>query len=236
MNLIQLELPQQSPPKESILKKIGLAVFALGMLVFFAGATGAFESIPLLYCIGSIGLATLGGILFILPSRTDGFPGIKNNGVMFRSASNRGMLAWVTAVFLTGFYILLYWGPPLSTISLLICAVSSVKCLRSWFLLINGLRSFFLIEFGPISSSTLKPSFSNSSKSLSPKSSILGGSGIFSLIRLLFSRYFFVLALLFGGFTGIFSSGICSLSLLIESKLILFIYKLSYTNLRRLKL
>ena len=111
MNLIQIEIPQPSHPRESILKKIGGAVVALGMLIFLAGATGAFEHHVLLYCLGSLGMATLGGILFILPDRSNGLPGIKNNGVMFSSASNRGAVAWATAVFLTGFYILLYWYP-----------------------------------------------------------------------------------------------------------------------------
>ena len=156
MNLIQIDLPQQSPPKESILKKIGLTVFALGLLVFFSGATGAFETIQLLYCLGSLGLATIGGILFILPSSTDGFPGIKNNGVMFRSASNRGMLAWVTGVFFTGFYVLLYWYPEylkglISSTDVLSYAMTG-KAATQWFfygtiytlaILVMGLKMIF---------------------------------------------------------------------------------------------
>jgi ferredoxin-type protein NapH len=35
--------------------------------------------------------------------------GIKNNGVMFRSLSTRGMWAYLVAVLLTGFYVCLYW-------------------------------------------------------------------------------------------------------------------------------
>ena len=35
--------------------------------------------------------------------------GIKNNGVMFRSLSNRGIVAYLTGILLTGFYVCLYW-------------------------------------------------------------------------------------------------------------------------------
>lgn len=35
--------------------------------------------------------------------------GIKNNGVMFRSLSNRGLWAYLTGILLTGFYVCLYW-------------------------------------------------------------------------------------------------------------------------------
>ncbi len=157
MNLIQIDIPQQEThPKESILKKIGLAVFALGLLIFLSGATGAFEQVKLLYCLGSLGLATLGGVLFILPSRNEGFPGIKNNGVMFRSASNRGMLAWVTGVFLTGFYVLLYWYPEyltglISSTDVISYAMTG-KAANQWFLygtiytlaiLVMGLKMIF---------------------------------------------------------------------------------------------
>lgn len=37
--------------------------------------------------------------------------GIKNNGVTWRSLSNRGLLGYLTAVLLTGFYTCLYWWP-----------------------------------------------------------------------------------------------------------------------------
>jgi ferredoxin-type protein NapH len=35
--------------------------------------------------------------------------GIKNNGVMFNSLSNRGVWAYLTGILLTGFYVCLYW-------------------------------------------------------------------------------------------------------------------------------
>ena len=37
--------------------------------------------------------------------------GIKNNGVMFRDLSNRGAVAYLVGILLTGFYVCLYWFP-----------------------------------------------------------------------------------------------------------------------------
>jgi polyferredoxin len=39
--------------------------------------------------------------------------GIKNNGIWTNSLTNRGLLAWVSGVVITGFYIELYWYPEL---------------------------------------------------------------------------------------------------------------------------
>ena len=38
-------------------------------------------------------------------------PGIKNNGVFFKSISGRGILAWGLGIILTALYIFLYWFP-----------------------------------------------------------------------------------------------------------------------------
>jgi len=40
-------------------------------------------------------------------------PGIKNNGVWFRSLSRRGGIAWFVGIVLTAFYVVLYWFPSL---------------------------------------------------------------------------------------------------------------------------
>ncbi len=43
--------------------------------------------------------------------KTISVPHINNNGVWFRSVSNRGSVAWIVGVIITGFYCLLYWLP-----------------------------------------------------------------------------------------------------------------------------
>lgn len=93
----------------SPLRKGALALFVLGVMIFIIGGTGAFTAIPLLYSLGSLGLATFGGLLYILPLFNEYKPGIHHNGIMFSRAQHRGTLAWIIGVGMTGFYVLLYW-------------------------------------------------------------------------------------------------------------------------------
>jgi Pyruvate/2-oxoacid:ferredoxin oxidoreductase delta subunit len=92
-------------------RKAALAAFVLGVLVFIAGGTGAFATVPLLYSVGSLGLATLGGLAYTVLLFKEYKPGIHNNGIMFSSAQHRGAVAWIVGVGMTGFYVLLYWFP-----------------------------------------------------------------------------------------------------------------------------
>ena len=38
-------------------------------------------------------------------------PGIKNNGIWISSLTNRGLLAWISGIIITAFYVILYWFP-----------------------------------------------------------------------------------------------------------------------------
>ncbi len=60
----------------------------------------------------SIFLAVFGGLLYQLPQKwLDKSLGIKNNGIYFNSATNRGLIGILLGIFLIAFYILLYWFP-----------------------------------------------------------------------------------------------------------------------------
>ena len=61
----------------------------------------------------SIGLVIAGTIWFTMQYYKDALPGIKNNHNWFSSLTSRGSVAWILAIFLTGFYVLLYWFPHL---------------------------------------------------------------------------------------------------------------------------
>ncbi|QYA24557.1 4Fe-4S binding protein [Gramella sp. MT6] len=52
-----------------------------------------------------------GIIWFAKASYSDKHPGIKNDGIWFKSMTNRGFLAWLVGIALTGFYIILYFYP-----------------------------------------------------------------------------------------------------------------------------
>lgn len=59
----------------------------------------------------SILLVSAGSVWYSINTYNAKPSGIKNNGVWFRSLTARGSLAWLLAIILTGFYILLYWYP-----------------------------------------------------------------------------------------------------------------------------
>lgn len=74
-------------------------------------AGGPVPSSPLLFLFLSIGLAVLGGLLYILPLYRNETAGIKNDGIYFSSMKARGWLGIVTGTYLIVFYIILYWYP-----------------------------------------------------------------------------------------------------------------------------
>lgn len=60
----------------------------------------------------TFGLGIIGALLYILPNiLLLGPPGIKNNGIYHKSATNRGWIAWLVLVYLVVFYLLLYFMP-----------------------------------------------------------------------------------------------------------------------------
>jgi len=60
----------------------------------------------------TFGLGILGALMYIIPNViTLGPAGIKNNGIWFNQATNRGWIGWFAFIFLVGFYLLLYFAP-----------------------------------------------------------------------------------------------------------------------------
>lgn len=59
----------------------------------------------------SLGLMTVGTVGFSYDLYKNKQPGIKNDGVWFKSMTSRGLFAWITALALTMFYVALYWYP-----------------------------------------------------------------------------------------------------------------------------
>ena len=59
----------------------------------------------------SLGLIALGTIWFSKATYGNKLKGIKNDAVFFMSLSSRGFWGWILGIFLTGFYIVLYFFP-----------------------------------------------------------------------------------------------------------------------------
>jgi Pyruvate/2-oxoacid:ferredoxin oxidoreductase delta subunit len=141
MNTMQIQIPPELRTHaytESPLRKIGLALFGIGILIFLVGATGAFSSIPLIYSIASLGAGSVGALLAILPGIGARKPGINHDGVMFSPWKNRRSVAWVLGVVITAFYVILYWFP--STLDHMVVAFEPLsralrgKAADRWFL------------------------------------------------------------------------------------------------------
>ncbi len=106
-----LSLAHPSPALTSRAQKMALALGALGaLLLLLAWAAGnALAPIPILLL--SVGLMTAGIWLFVREEYLKHPAGIRNNGVWFSGLSARGVWGWVLGVWLTGFYVCLYWFP-----------------------------------------------------------------------------------------------------------------------------
>lgn len=114
MKPIQIHLPSEVLPesrRDTPVQKAGLALFAIGIVVFLVGATGAFETMPVVYSAGSLGLGILGALMYILPLFSVYRPGIRHNNLMTAGMTHRGTSAWLVGVALTAFYVLLYFFP-----------------------------------------------------------------------------------------------------------------------------
>jgi Pyruvate/2-oxoacid:ferredoxin oxidoreductase delta subunit len=85
-----------------------IALGALGLAVSLAGSplSGTWAGLAL-----SFGLMALGTAGYHWFTYRDTPPGIKHDGIMFSSAMHRGALGWALGLFLTGFYVVLYWWP-----------------------------------------------------------------------------------------------------------------------------
>ena len=98
--------------KQSVYQKLGGTCIAVALLALVAGAAGAGRDHPALFLSIILGMFTLGAIAYALPYY-HGESGIRNNGIMFKSMTNKGTAAWILGITLTGFYIIIYWYPTL---------------------------------------------------------------------------------------------------------------------------
>ena len=93
-----------------IVQKVGLTLASLGILILLI----TFTDIDLpstVFLFISVASIFAGTVIYANRSYKKAPEGIKNNGVWFSSLSGQGVIAWIIGIFLTGFYIALYWFP-----------------------------------------------------------------------------------------------------------------------------
>lgn len=106
-----MSIANPSPPHLDWQQKVASAIAALGLLMMLLAALN-FQSLMLTkYLLISLGLISIGVIWFSWRAFRIKIPGIKNDGVMFSSWTNRGLWAWIAGIVITAFYVLLYWFP-----------------------------------------------------------------------------------------------------------------------------
>jgi ferredoxin-type protein NapH len=80
-----------------------------------SASQGNVKETPLVFLGGSILVAVIGALIYILPLYKDEPEGIKNNGIYFSSMKSRGALGIITGAYLILFYVILYWFPEYMT-------------------------------------------------------------------------------------------------------------------------
>ncbi len=94
---------------------IGLGLSFVGLVILALSWMGiALPSILLWVCLVAL---LFGMMVFGVSTYAGETEGIKNNGIWHKSLTNKGMLAWVSGVVITGFYVELYWFPELLGLS-----------------------------------------------------------------------------------------------------------------------
>jgi len=87
----------------------GLMLSFIGLVILILSWVGVnLSPIFMWLCLGSM---LTGMMVFGISTYAGESEGIKNNGIWTNTLTNRGLLAWVSGVVITGFYVELYWFP-----------------------------------------------------------------------------------------------------------------------------
>ncbi len=107
-----MSLANPMPPFTDTIQKLAAAVGAIGLLLLFVAWIGnTLQSGALLAL--SLVLISSGTIIYSWRAYAGIPEGIKNNGVWLNALTNKGLWGWISGIFITGFYVLLYWYPNL---------------------------------------------------------------------------------------------------------------------------
>ncbi len=80
-----------------------------------SASQGPVKQNPALFLFLTYGLCIIGAMMYILPKKQEGNPGIKNNGIFFNPMTNTGWLGILTGSYLIIFYVVLYFFPEYMT-------------------------------------------------------------------------------------------------------------------------
>lgn len=92
-------------------QKIATSLGLIGLFILLLALTNVNFPNKTLFLSLSLGFMAIGTIVFANDAYLGKHEGIKNDGVWFKSMTNRGLWAWIAGIGLTLFYIVLYWFP-----------------------------------------------------------------------------------------------------------------------------
>ncbi len=113
MSTIQRNMSLTGEPPKTIntQQKIASALGLLGLSVLVLAIFNVGFPNKTLWLSLSLSAIAAGTVWFSVAAYAHEQPGIKNDGVYFKSLTSRGFWAWILGIGLTLFYILLYWFP-----------------------------------------------------------------------------------------------------------------------------
>ncbi len=108
-----LSFANPHPPFLTGVQKIATGIGSIGLLILFVVTFGVQFENRVLWLWISLGAVTIGILLYTWDQYRHEAGGIHHHGTWFSSITNRGTIAWIIGVMLTGFYVLLYFFPGL---------------------------------------------------------------------------------------------------------------------------
>ena len=104
--------PKALAPKQRLATLIGLA----GLFILLLASFGIQFPNKGLWLTLSLLSIFVGVSWFTVLSYQQKTKGIKNDGVWFKSVSSMGFWGWIAGIAITGFYIILYFSPEMSSV------------------------------------------------------------------------------------------------------------------------
>ena len=106
-----MSITGDAPKSISTIQKIASAIGLTGLLILVLAIANFNFPNKSLFLSLSLGMITLGTMIFSVDAYWGKHAGIKNDGVWFKSLSGKGFWAWILGIGLTLFYVVLYWFP-----------------------------------------------------------------------------------------------------------------------------
>ncbi len=104
-----MSLTGGAPASINTTQKIGVLVGMAGLFILLLATFNVNLGNQAVWLAIALSAITAGIIVFAKGAYANKLPGIKNDGVWFKSMSSRGVLGWMAGIALTGFYIILYF-------------------------------------------------------------------------------------------------------------------------------